>query len=91
VFAGFLVAGFVPVQAIGLGLLLAVALDATVVRLLLVPATMTVAGRYNWWAPAPLRRLHTRLGLHDGAPPETAAGPPVPQPATAGANRSRVK
>jgi RND superfamily putative drug exporter len=91
VFAGFLVAGFVPVQAIGLGLLLAVALDATVVRLLLVPATMTLAGRYNWWAPAPLRRLHTRLGLHDGAPPETAAGPPVPQPATAGANRSRVK
>jgi RND superfamily putative drug exporter len=63
VFAGFLVAGFVPVQAIGLGLTLAVVLDATVVRLLLVPATMTLAGRYNWWAPAPLRRLHTRLGL----------------------------
>jgi RND superfamily putative drug exporter len=65
VFAGFLVAGFVPVQAIGLGLTLAVALDATVVRLLLVPATMTVAGRYNWWAPAALRRLHGRLGLDD--------------------------
>jgi RND superfamily putative drug exporter len=63
VFAGFLVAGFVPVQAIGLGLTLAVALDATIVRLLLVPATMTVAGRYNWWAPAPLRRLHDLLGL----------------------------
>jgi RND superfamily putative drug exporter len=91
VFAGFLVAGFVPVQAIGLGLLLAVALDATVVRLLLVPATMTLAGRYNWWAPAPLRRLHTRLGLHDGAPPDSAAGPPVPQPAAAGANRVRGK
>src|SRR5262245_55271558 len=59
VFAGFLVAGFVPVKAIGLGLVLAVAVDATVVRLLLVPATMTIAGRYNWWAPRPLRRLQT--------------------------------
>jgi RND superfamily putative drug exporter len=62
VFAGFLVAGFVPVKAIGLGLVLAVGLDATVVRLVLVPATMTVLGRYNWWAPGPLRRLHARLG-----------------------------
>jgi putative drug exporter of the RND superfamily len=68
VFAGFLVAGFVPVQAIGLGLTLAVALDATVVRLLLVPATMTLAGRYNWWAPGPLRRLHDRLGLAEQPP-----------------------
>jgi RND superfamily putative drug exporter len=57
VFAGFLVAGFVPVKAIGLGLVLAVALDATIVRLLLVPATMTLLGRYNWWAPRPLRRI----------------------------------
>jgi RND superfamily putative drug exporter len=58
VFAGFLVAGFVPVKAIGLGLVLAVALDATIVRLLLVPATMTLFGRYNWWAPRWLRRRH---------------------------------
>lgn len=77
VFAGFLLAGFVPVQAIGLGLLLAVALDATIVRLLLVPATMTLAGRYNWWAPAPLRRLHTRLGLHEPPPPPSPADPPA--------------
>ncbi|HZM84225.1 MAG TPA: MMPL family transporter [Candidatus Limnocylindrales bacterium] len=61
VFAGFLAAGFVPVKAIGLGLVLAVALDATIVRLLLVPATMTMFGRYNWWAPSPLRRLHGRF------------------------------
>ena len=66
VFAGFLMAGFVPVKAIGLGLLLAVALDATVVRLVLVPATMTLVGRYNWWAPGPLRRLHERYGLTEG-------------------------
>jgi RND superfamily putative drug exporter len=56
VFAGFLVAGFVPVKAIGLGLVLAVALDATLVRLVLVPATMTLMGRYNWWTPRLRRR-----------------------------------
>jgi RND superfamily putative drug exporter len=68
VFAGFLVAGFVPVKAIGLGLVLAVALDATVVRLVLVPATMTMLGRYNWWparSPGPIRAedsaVHNRL------------------------------
>jgi RND superfamily putative drug exporter len=83
VFAGFLVAGFVPVQAIGLGLTLAVALDATIVRLLLVPATMTLAGRYNWWAPPPLRRVHTRLALTE--PPPTP-----PTPSTASAERSAV-
>jgi RND superfamily putative drug exporter len=77
VFAGFLIAGFVPVQAIGLGLVLAVALDATVVRLLLVPATMTLVGRYNWWAPEPLRRLHARFGLHETLP-DGAGGPGTP-------------
>jgi RND superfamily putative drug exporter len=57
VFAGFLVAGFAVIKELGLGLVLAVALDATVVRMLLVPATMMIARTYNWWAPAPLRRL----------------------------------
>jgi RND superfamily putative drug exporter len=57
VFAGFLVGGFVPIKELGLGLVMAVALDATIVRMLLVPATMTLARKYNWWAPAPLRRL----------------------------------
>lgn len=61
VFAGFLTGGFAPIKEIGLGLVLAIALDATIVRMLLVPATMTIAGRYNWWAPAPLRRLHRRI------------------------------
>ncbi|MEV4631444.1 MMPL family transporter [Micromonospora sp. NPDC049523] len=62
VFAGFLVGGFTPIRAIGLGLVLAVLLDATIVRMLLVPATMTMLGRYNWWAPGPLRRFHARVG-----------------------------
>jgi RND superfamily putative drug exporter len=68
VFAGFLVGGFVPIKGIGLGLVLAVALDATVVRMLLVPATMTLLGRRGWWAPAPLRRLHRRVAVTDEAP-----------------------
>jgi RND superfamily putative drug exporter len=59
VFGGFLVAGFVPIKAIGLGLLLAVALDATIVRLLLVPATMTLLGRYNWWPAGSVRLVYT--------------------------------
>jgi RND superfamily putative drug exporter len=68
VFAGFLVGGFVPIKGIGLGLVLAVALDATVVRMLLVPATMTLLGRYNWWAPAPLARFHKRIEVREEAP-----------------------
>ncbi|HEX5967588.1 MAG TPA: hypothetical protein VFY88_03855, partial [Intrasporangium sp.] len=46
-------------------LVAAVAIDATIVRMLLVPATMTVLGRWNWWAPAPLRRLHHRFGIRE--------------------------
>ncbi|MGN9907214.1 MMPL family transporter [Phytohabitans sp. LJ34] len=68
VFAGFLLGGFVPIKGIGLGLVLAVALDATVVRMLLVPATMTILGRYNFWAPGPLRRLHKRIEVAEEAP-----------------------
>jgi RND superfamily putative drug exporter len=70
VFAGFLVGGFVPIKGIGLGLVLAVAIDATVVRMLLVPATMTLLGRYNFWAPAPLRHLHRRIEVTEEAPAE---------------------
>jgi len=40
-----------------------VAIDATIVRCLLVPATMTLLGDWNWWAPAPLRRLYEKVGL----------------------------
>jgi putative drug exporter of the RND superfamily len=61
VYGGFLVGGFAPIKQVGLGLVLAIVLDATVVRMLLVPATMTLLGRYNWWAPAPLRRLVRRV------------------------------
>ena len=46
-------------------LAIAVAIDATLVRCLLVPATMARLGRTNWWAPAPLRQLHQRYGLRE--------------------------
>ena len=56
VFAGFATGEMVAMKQLGLGLALAVVVDATVVRSLLVPATMKLMGRWNWWAPAPLRR-----------------------------------
>jgi putative drug exporter of the RND superfamily len=72
VFAGFVAAGMLTIKQVGLGTVLAVLLDATVVRMLLVPATMRLLGRWNWWAPRPLRRLHRRIGLREEATP---AGP----------------
>jgi putative drug exporter of the RND superfamily len=65
VFSGFMAAGMLTIKQVGLATVLAVLLDATVVRMLLVPATMKLMGRWNWWAPAPLRRLHRRVGLDE--------------------------
>jgi putative drug exporter of the RND superfamily len=65
VFSGFMAAGMLTIKQVGLATVLAVLLDATVVRMLLVPATMKLMGRWNWWAPAPLRRLHRRFGLDE--------------------------
>lgn len=63
VFAGLVVAKVLVVQQTGVALTAAVAIDATLVRMLLVPATMTLLGEWNWWAPGPLRRLHDRIGI----------------------------
>ncbi|OGQ22532.1 MAG: hypothetical protein A2138_18500 [Deltaproteobacteria bacterium RBG_16_71_12] len=52
-------------KTLGVGMALAIALDATVIRALLVPATMRLMGAWNWWAPAPLTRLWKRAGLSD--------------------------
>jgi RND superfamily putative drug exporter len=81
VFACFLVGRVSTIQQIGLGLAVAVAVDATLVRCILVPATMTLLGRLNWWAPRPLARLHRRLGLarHLSERPSTVDAPaPTP-------------
>jgi RND superfamily putative drug exporter len=64
VFAAFALAKVVLIRAVGFGMGLAVLIDATLVRLLLVPATMRLFGKWNWWAPAILRRLRAALGLH---------------------------
>ncbi|CAM5449383.1 membrane protein [Streptomyces spiroverticillatus] len=53
-------------KLLGAGLALAVLVDATLVRGILVPAVMKLCGRANWWAPQPLRRLHGKVGLRDG-------------------------
>jgi RND superfamily putative drug exporter len=61
VFFGFGFAGAVAVKSIGVGMGLAVVVDATIVRALLVPATMRLLGRWNWWMPAPLARYYPSL------------------------------
>lgn len=74
VFAAFALADIVIIKSIGLGMALAVAIDALVVRTLLVPATMRLLGDRNWWAPAPLARLYRRLGLAENSGVEHDAG-----------------
>ncbi|MCX5250309.1 MMPL family transporter [Streptomyces sp. NBC_00201] len=69
VFGAFMTGGFSPILQIGLGLTLAVLIDATVVRMLLVPATMALLGRRAWWAPNQLRRAHDRFGLNEDPTP----------------------
>ena len=63
VFVGFVLGKLLVIKEVGFSLAVAVLIDATLVRMLLVPATMTLLGRANWWAPGPLRRLHQRFGL----------------------------
>jgi RND superfamily putative drug exporter len=73
VFAAMVGSKVAFMQLFGLGLTLAVLADATLVRGILVPAFMRLMGRRNWWAPAPLVRLHDRIGLSEvePAPPST--------------------
>ncbi|GAB2938522.1 MMPL family transporter [Micromonospora polyrhachis] len=61
VFLGFLLGELTAVKEIGFGMAVAVLLDVTVVRGLLLPAVMSLLGEWNWWAPAPLRRLYGRV------------------------------
>ena len=63
VILGFALGKVLSLKQVGVGLLLAVAVDATLVRSLLVPATMRLLGHLNWWAPPPLKRLYERVGL----------------------------
>jgi putative drug exporter of the RND superfamily len=65
VFACFLTSGVTSIKMLGLGVSFAILLDATVVRGILVPALMRVAGDWNWWAPKPLRKIHSKFGINE--------------------------
>jgi RND superfamily putative drug exporter len=65
VFLGFAAGKSLGIKELGLALAIAVVVDATIVRCLLVPATMTLLGDRNWWAPAPLRKVYDRFGLRE--------------------------
>jgi RND superfamily putative drug exporter len=82
VIGGFATGGASTIKMLGVGTLVAVAVDAALVRTLLVPATMRLLGRWNWWAPGPLARVYRRYGLResDGADqpaPESRTAAPV--------------
>jgi RND superfamily putative drug exporter len=66
VIGAFATSGITFIKMIGIGMVIAILVDATVVRGLLVPATMRLLGRANWWAPAPLRRTWERYGFREG-------------------------
>jgi RND superfamily putative drug exporter len=74
VFLGFAAGELLTIKEVGLGMAIAVILDATVVRMLLVPATMKLMGRWNWWSPPAMRRLHERFGLLEEVPAPAAPG-----------------
>jgi RND superfamily putative drug exporter len=68
----FATSQIVFIKELGVGAALAVLIDASIIRALLVPSLMQLLGSLNWWAPRPLRRLHERIGLREGRPPMIA-------------------
>src|SRR5260370_41353459 len=87
VVGAFATSGITFIKLIGVATVIAILVDATVVRALLVPATMRLLGRANWYAPGPLRGLYTRYGLHEGSVPAATAGGRGP----AGARPTRAR
>jgi len=82
-FAALMAAQVSFMRMFGLGVTLAVLMDASLVRMLLMPALMHVLGRMNWWAPKPLARLHQRVGISDSHDAAETSRPEIPQPAWA--------
>ena len=82
-FAALIAAQVSFMRMFGLGLALAVLVDATLVRMVLVPAFMHVLGRWNWWAPKPLARLHEQIGISE-------SGDDPPRARTAGSEPAAV-
>jgi RND superfamily putative drug exporter len=83
VFAAFALAETITIKSIGVGMAIAVLLDATVIRVLLVPATMRLMGRWNWWAPGPLGRLADKLGFSHVEDEPVDEHAPSPAPSSA--------
>jgi trehalose monomycolate/heme transporter len=69
VVAGFATGGVTFIKLIGVGMIVAIIVDATLVRALLVPATMRLLGRWNWWAPGPLAKVYRRYGIRESPSP----------------------
>jgi RND superfamily putative drug exporter len=82
VFVAFATSGVTFIKMMGVGLTLAVIMDATLVRATLVPAFMRLAGEANWWAPGWMRRVYNRFGFSEGEGP--GRGPTVPAPLEGG-------
>ncbi len=76
-FLAFATSGITFIKLFGLGLAMAVIMDATIVRATLVPAFMKLAGDANWWAPGPLKRLQERFGLHEAPLEDRPVSAPV--------------
>src|SRR4051794_14904153 len=81
VIGAFALSGIVFMKMLGIGMLVALLIDATVVRAMLVPATMKLLGRWNWWAPGPMVRWWEQHGFREGEEPGTAQPTPEPEPA----------
>ncbi|MGA3152638.1 MAG: MMPL family transporter [Streptosporangiaceae bacterium] len=77
VIGAFSASGITFIKLMGVGMIVALIVDATIVRVLLVPATMRLLGRANWWAPRPLRRLYARYGIREGASGDMVAPEPA--------------
>ncbi len=75
VFVAFATSGVTFIKMMGVGLTLAVIMDATLVRATLVPAFMRLAGEANWWAPAWMRKVYNRFGISEGEPAVPPASP----------------
>ena len=75
VVGAFSASGITFIKLMGVGMIVALVVDATIVRVLLVPAAMRLLGRANWWAPRPLRGLYRRYGIREGDVPRPAAEP----------------
>jgi uncharacterized membrane protein YdfJ with MMPL/SSD domain len=69
VVGAFSASGVTFIKLLGVGMIIALVIDATIVRILLVPATMRLLGDRNWWAPKPLRGLYARYGIHEDSQP----------------------